>query len=125
MRDARTTSAVHPLRFEGAIGATPAAIANGALIINVTRGVNPGGRPRVIERLQAEEGRGLLLGGGDGRQIRARRSNGRPEGKGGTLRGFAHMRSRAQRPRNAGLRFSRQAAWPSALSSVSSSVAKR
>ena len=60
--------------FEGAIGATPAAIANNALIINVTRGVNPGGRPWVIESLKAEvkidgrisvEGRGLLLGGGD------------------------------------------------------------
>jgi hypothetical protein len=63
------------VRFEGGIGATPAAIAGGVLVINVTRGVTPGGRPWVIERLVAEvkvdgrvsvDGRGLLLGGSDG-----------------------------------------------------------
>lgn len=68
-------AAEQPLvRFEGGIGATPAAIVGGALVINVTRGVTPGGRPWVIESLQAEvkidgrisvEGRGLVLGGGD------------------------------------------------------------
>ena len=68
-------AAEQPLvRFEGGIGASPAAIVGGALVINVTRGVTPGGRPWVIESLQAEvkidgrisvEGRGLLLGGGD------------------------------------------------------------
>jgi hypothetical protein len=81
-------AAEEPLvRFEGGIGATPAAIAAGALVINVTRGVTPGGRPWVIESLRAEvkidgrvsvEGRGLLLGGSDaigtpaGQSVRAR-----------------------------------------------------
>ena len=60
--------------FDGGIGATPAAIAAGVLVVNTTRGVQPGGRPWVIESLRAEvkidgrvsvEGRGLLLGGGD------------------------------------------------------------
>ena len=41
-----TAAAEAPLvRFDGGIGATPAAIAGGALVINVTRGVTPGGRP--------------------------------------------------------------------------------
>ena len=71
-----TATAEEPLvRFEGGIGATPAAIAGGVLVINVTRGVTPGGRPWVIESLRAEvkidgrvsvDGRGLLLGGSDG-----------------------------------------------------------
>jgi len=78
------------VRFEGGIGVTPAAIVGGVLVINTTRGVPPGGRPWVIERLQAEvkidgrisvDGRGLLLGGGDNigtpsipaQQVRARR----------------------------------------------------
>ena len=70
-----TAAAEAPLvRFDGGIGATPAAIAGGVLVINTTRGAPPGGRPWVIERLQAEvtvdgrisvDGRGLLLGGGD------------------------------------------------------------
>jgi hypothetical protein len=71
-----TATAEEPLvRFEGGIGATPAAIAGGVLVINTTRGVAPGGRPWVIESLRAEvkidgrvsvDGRGLLLGGSDG-----------------------------------------------------------
>src|SRR3989442_1703038 len=70
-----TAAAEEPLvKFEGGIGATPAAIAGGVLVINTTRGVPPGGRPWVIESLRAEvkidgrvsvDGRGLLLGGGD------------------------------------------------------------
>ena len=87
-----TVAAEEPLvRFEGGIGATPAAIVGGALVINVTRGVTPGGRPWVIESLKAEvkidgrvsvEGRGLLLAGGDGigtpagQSVRARLSCG-------------------------------------------------
>lgn len=71
-----TAAAEAPLvKFDGGIGATPAAIVSGVLVINTTRGVTPGGRPWVIESLRAEvkidgrvsvEGRGLLLGGGDG-----------------------------------------------------------
>jgi hypothetical protein len=71
-----TAAAEEPLvRFDGGIGATLAAIAAGVLVINTTRGVPPGGRPWVIESLRAEikidgrvsvDGRGLLLGGGDG-----------------------------------------------------------
>jgi len=67
-----TAAAEQPLvQFDGGIGATPAAIAGGVLVINTTRGVAPGGRPWVIESLRAEvkidgrvsvEGRGLLLG---------------------------------------------------------------
>lgn len=70
-----TAVAEEPLvSFDGGIGATPAAIAGGVLVINTTRGVPPGGRPWVIESLSAEveidgrvsvDGRGLLLGGGD------------------------------------------------------------
>src|SRR5437867_3395619 len=44
-----TAAAEEPLvRCEGGIGATPAAIAGGALVINTTIGVPPGGRPWVI-----------------------------------------------------------------------------
>src|SRR6266404_8796163 len=50
-----TAAAEEPLvRFDGGIGATPAAIAAGVLVINTTRGVPPGGRPWVIESLRAE-----------------------------------------------------------------------
>ncbi len=60
--------------FDRGIGATPAALVGGVLVVNTTRGVSPGGRPWVIERLRATvtvdgrisvEGRGLLLAGGD------------------------------------------------------------
>lgn len=63
------------VRFDGGIGATPAAIAGGVLVINTTRGAAPGGRPWHIDSLQAAvtvdghitvDGRGLLLAGGDG-----------------------------------------------------------
>jgi len=71
------TAVAQPLvRFNEGIGATPAAVAGGAvLIVNTTRGVPPGGRPWVIGRLRADvmvdgrisvDGRGLLLAGGDG-----------------------------------------------------------
>jgi hypothetical protein len=64
------------LKFDGWIGMDPVAgIANGAPVLNVVRGVNPGGRAWVIRRLKVEvkddgqisaKGEGLLLGGGDG-----------------------------------------------------------
>lgn len=59
------------VKFDGGIGSIP--LRAGGLP-NDARGVNPGGRPWVIERLGAEvkrdgrisvDGRGLLLGGGD------------------------------------------------------------
>jgi hypothetical protein len=69
------------LKFDGWIGVDPVAgIANGAPVLNVVRGVNPGGRPWVIRRLKVEvkddgqisaKGEGLLLSGGDGIGTRA------------------------------------------------------
>jgi hypothetical protein len=63
------------VRFEGGIGVHPVAgILNGAPVLNVVRGVNPGGRPWAIQRLDAhilDDGRifvrgdGLVLGGND------------------------------------------------------------
>ena len=59
-------------RFKGGIGSQP--LRSGAAV-NDVKGVNPGGRPWVIESLEAEvkpnghirvSGRGLLLAGGDG-----------------------------------------------------------
>lgn len=60
------------VRFDGGIGVVPARVGG---VANVVRGVNPGGQPWVISRLSADvrtdgrfsvDGRGLLLGGGDG-----------------------------------------------------------
>jgi hypothetical protein len=60
------------VRFDGGIGSQPLR-AEG--LVNDVRGLSPGGRPWVIERLKAEvrsdgrirvEGRGLLLAGGNG-----------------------------------------------------------
>jgi hypothetical protein len=65
-------------KFEGGIGVNPVARidpATGLGVRNVVHGVNPGGLPWVIARLEASigddgrvsvEGRGLLLAGGDG-----------------------------------------------------------
>ena len=59
------------VRFDGGIGVVPARAGG---LANVVRGVNPGGQPWVIARLNADvrtdgriavDGRGLLLGGGD------------------------------------------------------------
>ena len=74
-----TSAAADPLvRFDGGIGSQPlrAGVAGGvAAQVNDVFGVPPGGRPWVIERLKADfdtdgkakvEGRGLLLGGGNG-----------------------------------------------------------
>lgn len=72
------------LRFDGGIGSQP--LAAGA-VPNAVFGVNPGGRPWVIDRLNADigvdgrvrvDGRGLLLAGGNaigtggGQTVRAR-----------------------------------------------------
>jgi hypothetical protein len=60
------------VRFDGGIGVIPVRAGPAA---NVVFGVNPGGQPWVIERLRADvkedgnasvDGRGLLLGGGNG-----------------------------------------------------------
>ena len=60
------------VRFEGGIGSQP--LRSGGLV-NDVMGVNPGGRPWVIQRLSADvkldgrisvDGRGLLLAGGNG-----------------------------------------------------------
>jgi hypothetical protein len=63
------------VRFDGGIGVDPVSgIASTAPVLNVVRGVPPGGFPWVIKRLRAEvqtsgeihlEGRGLLLAGGN------------------------------------------------------------
>jgi hypothetical protein len=67
------------VRFEGGIGVHPVAGINNATtppspILNVVRGVNPGGRPWAIQRLDAHimtdgaisvRGEGLVLGGND------------------------------------------------------------
>jgi len=70
---ATPANAQQPLvRFEGGIGVVPVRAGPAA---NVVRGVNPGGQPWVISRLSVDvktdgrisvDGRGLLLGGGDG-----------------------------------------------------------
>jgi hypothetical protein len=69
------------VKFDGWIGVDPVAgIANGAPVLNVVRGVPPGGRPWVIQRLKVDvkdngqisaKGEGLLLAGGDGIGTRA------------------------------------------------------
>jgi len=60
------------VRFDGGIGVIPVRAGPAP---NVVQGVNPGGQPWVIERLRASvktdgrisvDGRGLLLGGGNG-----------------------------------------------------------
>jgi len=60
------------VRFEGGIGSQP--LRSGPAV-NVVQGVNPGGQPWVISRLSVDvkldgrisvDGRGLLLGGGNG-----------------------------------------------------------
>jgi hypothetical protein len=63
------------VRFDGGIGVDPVSgIASNAPVLNVVRGVPPGGFPWVIRRLRAEvqidgrirvDGRGLLLSGGN------------------------------------------------------------
>ena len=62
----------HLVRFEGGIGSQP--LRSGPAV-NVVQGVNPGGIPWVISRLSVDvkldgrisvDGRGLLLGGGNG-----------------------------------------------------------
>jgi hypothetical protein len=67
-----TSAETSLVRFEGGIGSQPLA-ASGA--VNSVLGVNPGGRPWVIARLSVDvktdgrvsvDGRGLLLGGGNG-----------------------------------------------------------
>jgi hypothetical protein len=67
------------VKFEGGIGVIPVSRVDGTgavgqAVRNVVRGVNPGGQPWVIDRLEAAvkvdgsvsvEGRGLLLAGGN------------------------------------------------------------
>lgn len=62
------------VRFEGGIGSQPFARVNNLAAANDVQGVQPGGRPWVIERLRADirvdgrisvSGRGLLLAGGN------------------------------------------------------------
>ncbi|MDB5931068.1 MAG: hypothetical protein JWR60_2775 [Polaromonas sp.] len=62
------------LEFRGGIGSTPFASVNGVLAPNDVRGIAPGGRPWVIEKLRAAvrpdgsisvKGEGLLLAGGN------------------------------------------------------------
>lgn len=63
------------VRFDGGIGVDPVSgITSNAPVLNVVRGVPPGGFPWVIERLRADvqvdgrirvDGRGLLLAGGN------------------------------------------------------------
>jgi hypothetical protein len=63
------------VRFEGGVGVHPVGgIANGAPVLNVVRGVNPGGRPWGIRKLRvtvktdgtiSATGEGLVLGGSD------------------------------------------------------------
>jgi hypothetical protein len=65
------------LRFDGGIGETPVSTvaATGLATPNVVQGISPGGQPWVISALHASvgengqirvDGRGLLLGGGNG-----------------------------------------------------------
>ncbi len=62
------------LEFDGGIGSQPFASVGGAVVPNDVRGVQPGGRPWVIDKLKAVvrpdggisvKGEGLLLGGGN------------------------------------------------------------
>jgi hypothetical protein len=62
------------LRFEGAIGVDPLTAAGGADVLNVVRGINPGGRAWVLRKLSATvrtdgtisaRGKGLLFSSGD------------------------------------------------------------
>jgi hypothetical protein len=62
------------VRFEGAIGADPLTGSAGVDVLNVVRGVNPGGRAWVLRKLEAvigkdgsinARGAGLLLASGD------------------------------------------------------------
>jgi len=62
------------VKFEGAIGADPLTGAGGVDVVNVVRGINPGGRAWVLRRLHAAvstgghifaRGSGLLLASGD------------------------------------------------------------
>ena len=62
------------IEFQGGIGSTPFALVNNALGPNEVRGIAPGGRPWVIEKLRASiradgsisvKGKGLLLAGGN------------------------------------------------------------
>ena len=63
------------VQFDGGIGVVPVRLAAGVAVPNTVQGVNPGGLPWVIARLQATvfddgrvlvDGRGLLLAGGNG-----------------------------------------------------------
>src|SRR6185369_16814572 len=71
---AHADSSTTLVRFEGAIGVDPLTAANGVDVLNVVRGVNPGGRAWVLRKLQASittdgrisaRGAGLLLASGD------------------------------------------------------------
>jgi hypothetical protein len=65
------------VKFNGGIGVNPVSrfdVATGTVVRNVVRGVNPGGQPWVIDKLEATVtsngritavGKGLLLSGGD------------------------------------------------------------
>lgn len=62
------------IEFQGGIGSTPFAVVNAAPGPNDVRGIAPGGRPWVIEKLRASiradgaisvKGKGLLLAGGN------------------------------------------------------------
>lgn len=63
------------LKFEGAIGADTLSAAGGVDVLNVVRGINPGGRAWVMRKLKATvsasgaievRGSGLLLASGEG-----------------------------------------------------------
>jgi hypothetical protein len=71
---AHADSSTTLVRFEGAIGVDPLTAANGVDVLNVVRGINPGGRAWVLRKLQASvttdgrisaRGAGLLLASGD------------------------------------------------------------
>jgi hypothetical protein len=62
------------VRFDGAIGADPLTASNGVDVLNVVRGINPGGRAWTIRKFSANvskdgfvsaRGAGLLLASGD------------------------------------------------------------
>lgn len=70
------------IEFHGGIGSTPFALVGGALAPNDVRGILPGGRPWVIEKLRVAirpdgaisvKGEGLLLAGGNAVGLRAER----------------------------------------------------
>jgi len=74
---AAAASAASPpvlLKFKGAIGVDPLTAAGGVDVLNVVRGINPGGRAWVIRKLDATvyidasivvQGKGLLFSSGD------------------------------------------------------------